>query len=284
MRTGILRPGLAGVRTLIDAVDDAAIALLAARRRLVQVAARLKREGGLPALDPQREREVGRRALRLGRRLGLPSTSSQRVVAALIEDARTQQGLANKEGGASDGREQAWARDEAQEPPSRWQPWLRLVPPPRHWKGLLRRVPPAWLGHGLETALDQALAPAIADGRLLPLAGRRLCIAVSDLDVTWTWIIRDGHVRQAAADEAAEATVRGSAVDLLALASRREDADTLFFQRRLTLEGDVELGLTARNLFDQLPWEQVPLGLRILLHRGAGATLAARQAHAVGAR
>ena len=63
--------------------------------------------------------------------------------------------------------------------------------------------------------------------------------------------------------------MRGSVTDLLLLAGRLEDADTLFFQRRLVLTGDTELGLTARNLLDRLPWESVPLGLRIVLNRGA---------------
>ena len=77
----------------------------------------------------------------------------------------------------------------------------------------------------------------------------------------------------------AEASIRGDAVDLLQLASRSEDADTLFFQRRLQLTGDVELGLTARNLLDRLPWDQLPLSLRILLQRAARLTAAARCAH-----
>jgi len=77
----------------------------------------------------------------------------------------------------------------------------------------------------------------------------------------------------------AESTVRGTATDLLLLASRLEDADTLFFQRRLQLTGDVELGLTVRNLLDQLPWEAMPLGLRIGLNRGACLARAARDAH-----
>ena len=80
-------------------------------------------------------------------------------------------------------------------------------------------------------------------------------------------------------DAPAEATVRGSATDLLLLAGRLEDADTLFFQRRLVLTGDVELGLTARNLLERLPWENVPLGLRIALNRGARFARAARSAH-----
>ena len=55
--------------------------------------------------------------------------------------------------------------------------------------------------------------------------------------------------------------------------------DTLFFQRTLVLTGDTELGLTARNLLDRLPWESVPLGLRIALNRGARLARAAREAH-----
>jgi predicted lipid carrier protein YhbT len=77
----------------------------------------------------------------------------------------------------------------------------------------------------------------------------------------------------------AEATVRGTATDLLSLAARLEDADTLFFHRRLQLTGDVELGLAARNLLDQLPWEAIPLGLRVMLNRGAQLARAAREAH-----
>jgi predicted lipid carrier protein YhbT len=80
-------------------------------------------------------------------------------------------------------------------------------------------------------------------------------------------------------DAEAESTVRGGATDLLLLASRLEDADTLFFQRRLQLTGDTELGLAVRNLLDQLPWETIPLGLRIALNRGARFARAARAAY-----
>ncbi|HEX9207962.1 MAG TPA: SCP2 sterol-binding domain-containing protein, partial [Steroidobacteraceae bacterium] len=76
-----------------------------------------------------------------------------------------------------------------------------------------------------------------------------------------------------------EAMVRGTATDLLLLASRLEDADTLFFHRRLEMTGDVELGLAVRNLLDQLPWESLPLGLRIALNRGARFARSARDAY-----
>ena len=89
--------------------------------------------------------------------------------------------------------------------------------------------------------------------------------------------LHDG--RLCVGDGIPEAGVRGSATDLLLLASRLEDADTLFFQRALELTGDTELGLIARNLLERLPWESVPLGLRIALNRGVRFARAAREAH-----
>lgn len=51
---------------------------------------------------------------------------------------------------------------------------------------------------------------------------------------------------------AADVTIRAGLRDYLALALRREDADTLFFTRRLVIEGDTALGLIVRNAFDSL--------------------------------
>jgi predicted lipid carrier protein YhbT len=157
--------------------------------------------------------------------------------------------------------------------------WLRLLPPPSRLAPWLRRMPLAWQARLLEAAMQHVLAAPLAAGALAELDERRLGIEVSDLGLRWVVALRNGRMHVGASDDVAEATVRGTATDLLLLASRREDADTLFFQRRLLLTGDTELGLTARNLLDQLPWQDVPLGLRIALHRGAGLAQAARAAH-----
>lgn len=52
----------------------------------------------------------------------------------------------------------------------------------------------------------------------------------------------------------ADVTVRASLADYYALVRRREDPDTLFFTRRLVLEGDTELGLEIKNALDALVW------------------------------
>jgi predicted lipid carrier protein YhbT len=49
---------------------------------------------------------------------------------------------------------------------------------------------------------------------------------------------------------AADVTIRASLSDYLALALRRQDPDSLFFSRRLVIEGDTALGLILKNALD----------------------------------
>ena len=155
---------------------------------------------------------------------------------------------------------------------------LRLIPPPARVAPLLRAIPQAWLRPLLAAALRRGLAEAAGTGVLAGLQGRRLGVDIADLGLQWVVEVRGDGVELATRGCLAEATVRGSATDLLLLASRLEDADTLFFQRRLQLTGDTELGLTVRNLLDQLPWDSVPLYARIALDRGARLARDARAA------
>ena len=156
---------------------------------------------------------------------------------------------------------------------------LRLIPPPARLAQPLRALPHPLLRHGTGRLIDLVLAGPLAAGALDELAGRRLGVEVTDLELRWIVAIGDRRVDVLGPDADSESTVRGSATDLLLLASRLEDADTLFFQRRLQLTGDTELGLAVRNLLDQLPWETIPLGLRIALNRGARFARAARAAY-----
>lgn len=273
---------LALLRRGIDGVDDALLLLLAGRRRLVGAAAGLKQRAGLPPRDPERELRVLARGLGLARRLGLPPELARGQLSLVIADAWRQQGL----GGAQDEDEDD-AIDGAATRPALAGPsaagsagprrrLLRWLPPPKRWAPLLSRLPQAWQQRALEAAVGRLLAAPLAKGELDFMRGRRLGIAVPDLGLSWVLELQGDRLR--ASDEPAEATVRGSATDLLLLASRLEDADTLFFQRRLELTGDTELGLTARNLLDRLPWESVPLGARIALNRGARLARDARDA------
>ncbi|MCB5197026.1 ubiquinone anaerobic biosynthesis accessory factor UbiT [Deefgea salmonis] len=78
--------------------------------------------------------------------------------------------------------------------------------------------------------------------------GRQVRMAVSDLNWGITLSYQNG--RFVCGDTPADVTLTASLADYWLIARRQEDPDTLFFQRRLTILGDTELGLTLKNLMD----------------------------------
>ncbi|MBJ6978466.1 SCP2 sterol-binding domain-containing protein [Luteimonas sp. MC1782] len=266
------------MRRAIGGIDHALVLLLGARARLAVRAGRCKVRAGRPLADPEREARVRQRVEALASRVGLPPSTADGLVALAIADARRVQGI-DPAPAAPAHAPPTGSRHAMQSihlPPQAVAALLRLVPPPRRWAPLLRALPPRLQQRLLERGMAAVLATPVADGSLAFMEGRRLGIDVTDLDLHWVIELRGGRLQ--AVEGAPEASVGGTATDLLLLAGRLEDADTLFFQRRLVLTGDVELGLTARNTLERLPWESVPLALRIGLNRGARLARAARGA------
>lgn len=278
---------LTAVRLGLDAVDDALLALAALRGTLAAEAGRIKRLRALPLRNPSREREVRQRAQGLARRLGLAAPTAERLMQLLIDDACCRQGITVHDldqcAGDAGARTLAALRQSSSTPRMSVpfpQSLLRLLPPPPRWAPLLRRLPPSTLAQVFQRAAAHVLAGALARGTLQALDGRMLSIEVCDLELGFAVRVQGGSllIEALRPADAVEARVRGNLTDLLLLASRLEDADTLFFQRRLSVTGDTELGLLARNLLDQLDWSQVPLPLRIVLNRAARFAEGARSA------
>ena len=116
----------------------------------------------------------------------------------------------------------------------------------------------------LEQVLSWQFRQALAEGELEFLEGRWVSIPVRDIGLLWYTSVVDGRLvvsQQADADVSFSA----DASDLLMIAARKQDPDTLFFQRRLVIEGDTELGLYVKNLMDAIELEQMPKALRVML-------------------
>ena len=116
----------------------------------------------------------------------------------------------------------------------------------------------------LEQVLGWQFRQALAEGELEFLEGRWLSIHVRDIGLLWYTSVVDGRLvvsQQADADVSFSA----DASDLLMIAARKQDPDTLFFQRRLVIEGDTDLGLYVKNLMDAIELEQMPKALRVML-------------------
>lgn len=117
---------------------------------------------------------------------------------------------------------------------------------------LLSRLP-AYPGSILfVTGLNMVLKPQFPADTLAMLEGHPLRISVNDAGIEFDFICRNGSFSAARHSAPVALTIRASAHDFLLLMQRKEDPDTLFFSRRLSMEGDTELGLMVKNTLDAI--------------------------------
>lgn len=117
---------------------------------------------------------------------------------------------------------------------------------------LLSRLP-AYPGSLLfVTALNLALARVLAPDVTQMLLGKKLRLRVTDAQWTFDFEWLNGRFGACQNKGEADLTISASAYDFVLLARRQEDPDTLFFSRRLSMEGDTELGLLVKNTLDAI--------------------------------
>ncbi|MEI6894119.1 MAG: SCP2 sterol-binding domain-containing protein [Colwellia sp.] len=119
----------------------------------------------------------------------------------------------------------------------------------------------------LLSALNTIFKDAIIDGDFEFLQGKWLKISITDLQVNW-WLSFDKNQLIMASSKdniIEEVSFSANGDDLILIAGRKQDPDTLFFQRRLKIEGDTELGLEVKNLIDAIDIEQLPMTLHSLV-------------------
>lgn len=97
------------------------------------------------------------------------------------------------------------------------------------------------------------------------LEGKVFLIRVEDLGVASRFRVVAGRFRPCMGQDE-DLSLSACAADFLVMMQGEMDADTLFFQRRLRISGDTELGLVVKNWLDT---EERPAWLRRL----AGALL-----------
>jgi len=111
--------------------------------------------------------------------------------------------------------------------------------------------------------INLALNDKLRDEVWQPLHGKQVCIRVKDAGIAFHFTLGAKGLITRHASPQADLTISASAQDFLLLALRKEDPDTLFFSRRLVMEGDTELGLLVKNTLDAM--ELPPLDFRSLL-------------------
>ncbi|OOZ36193.1 ubiquinone anaerobic biosynthesis accessory factor UbiT [Solemya velesiana gill symbiont] len=120
----------------------------------------------------------------------------------------------------------------------------------------------------LANILNRLFAPELADGELDFLEERVMLIEARDARLSYKLTLKNGRISAADSKQTHDLSIDGTVYDFLLLATRREDADTLFFNRRLRLGGDTELGLYVKNFLDALELDD-RLGPLLKLLNGA---------------
>lgn len=129
-----------------------------------------------------------------------------------------------------------------------------MPPPIQPLLFALRLIPDALHTQILARLCTHLLRGQSIAGRLDHLQGRRIAIHITDSGNRLVFEIRGTQLRATRTDTA-DVTLHGSLTDFWRLATRAEDPDTLFFHRRLSLEGDTETGLYIKNLLDALEFD-----------------------------
>ena len=109
--------------------------------------------------------------------------------------------------------------------------------------------PPSLL---LALALDRLLLPRLDPEQRQTLSGRVLELELLEPGLRVRLLLTPGGFRAAPAGATPALTVRARSLALWQLLRGQEDADRLFFDRALVMEGDTEFGLVLKNTLDAL--------------------------------
>lgn len=120
---------------------------------------------------------------------------------------------------------------------------------------IVARLPQHPPAVALTTALNLALDRILPRDQLEPLDGRHLRLKVIDAGLTLDFTLQGRSFRATRPVAKPDLILSATTRDYLALALREEDADTLFFSRRLVMEGDTDLGLLVKNTLDAVDWD-----------------------------
>lgn len=127
-----------------------------------------------------------------------------------------------------------------------------LPPPPAALRKLVARLPirpPSLL---LAAALNRTLRPRLPRDAAAQLADHAVEIEVRDLGLRCRLMLRDGRFRCVPDHGPVTLRIAADAASYLRLLRGDDDADRLFFERALLMEGDTEYGLMLKNTLDAI--------------------------------
>jgi O2-independent ubiquinone biosynthesis accessory factor UbiT len=118
----------------------------------------------------------------------------------------------------------------------------------------LRVIPDKLHTQIISSCINHLLRGQELKKRLLELEGKSVCINIKDAQTRFRFLIQGGHLKSAS-DNISNVTISGNTTDFWKLATQKEDPDTLFFRRSLSIEGETETGVHIKNIMDSLEYD-----------------------------
>ena len=141
------------------------------------------------------------------------------------------------------------------QPPTRLLAKLRPTQPLPGWLARIGRhlpaLPPRLI---LVQTLNQMLRRGLLPADMTQFAGRHFQLDVLDLGISIRFSADTQRFTAENYPGAPDLRLAANSADYLRMILREEDPDTLFFNRKLQIEGDTALGLATKNLLDCVDW------------------------------
>ncbi len=130
-------------------------------------------------------------------------------------------------------------------------PWLRAC------IGRLPVRPPSIACCAL---MNQLVLPVLDEDTRALMQGRSYVMEVTDIGLVVGFTLGSTRFEARSPEARPDLRIASSGIDFARMAAREIDADTLFFSRRLVMQGDTELGLIVRNAIDAVDFDETASG------------------------
>jgi len=133
----------------------------------------------------------------------------------------------------------------------------------------LKIIPSSIQNKALVSTLNKIFHKDLKDGDLDFMQEKNVQITIEDIGIEFLLSYDRGRLMPGDRNKTADLLLKGTVYNYLLLASRREDADTLFFSRSLHMQGDTELGLYVKNFLDGMDMDshKIPAYLEAALKK-----------------
>jgi len=121
----------------------------------------------------------------------------------------------------------------------------------------------------LNICANRLFKQAIINGELDFLTGNYVNIEILELEHSYCISLHETELEVTTLNSNPDATFKFAPTDGILIAAGEEDPDTLFFQRRLIVEGDTELGLEVKNFLGCIDTDELPAALNNALKLAA---------------